>query len=368
MAQQDTFDFRKEGSVSIWLLSWRNDEIPSAYLAPQEGVNCEKIFDAFANSFQLGVYDKEEIEFTIEWRGRSYHRWLKQNLYNQKARSAPNIGTFLRSHSYHDAFLDKAIEAAESRGNHSVKGILLIYDFQYQPELTRIDSADGIIYLGAFQCYKQHYPYNIERTDWLSDPTFWAVHYARLLEYREMQDYFGRSSEELDHFWKAMERYPVPTPNLYPCFYIQLPVSESHDFKIAYHAYPDDFTILYTIESGLKPDDLEAPRIKQHRFSDVPLLLPFWQHIADDENLILEIESLRCEEALDLQKAVAHNTDNPLLQNGSLPLILPQIAITGEDDLKAFREYLFNAWSKLNIIKSSELDGFITQIINELSV
>jgi hypothetical protein len=126
------WEFRKEGSVSIWIGTFPSVEAAEVYFGiPDEiGVYLPPI--DFANDLGLDELPAECLEVNFE---RISRRPIEELL---------NDATFSRS------FRDHAIEAARQHSISRAQGIALLYDFDYQATPDWKPSVGPLTFVGVF--------------------------------------------------------------------------------------------------------------------------------------------------------------------------------------------------------------------------
>lgn len=119
--------------VSIWVAHTNFDAIPEDYMEYNRDDNDDTPWSKFTYNFGFGYYDDDFVE--------SYVQPNKQTatLYEQ-----------LKYLSYSASFIDLAVEEARKRKLDKTTFVFLMYNFAYDPKVTRIHRDDYLEFLGVF--------------------------------------------------------------------------------------------------------------------------------------------------------------------------------------------------------------------------
>ncbi len=119
--------------VSIWIAHTEYTEIPDDYMEYNRDDRDDTPWSRFTHNFGFGYYDDDFVE--------SYLQPTKQKatIYEQ-----------LKYLSYSASFIEPAVEAARKRGLGETSYVFLMYNFAYDPKLTKIHRDDYLDFLGVF--------------------------------------------------------------------------------------------------------------------------------------------------------------------------------------------------------------------------
>lgn len=131
--------FRRDGYVSIWATIAPSNEIPEDYCVPNYEDE-EAPFSEFAGDFKFGSYD---LDFSESF-----------------ASDGPACSTrdLLKYLSYSRSFIDEAENAAKAKKLEATEWIFLLYDFDYDPNVTGVTESRYMRFLGSFQFDKKSGP------------------------------------------------------------------------------------------------------------------------------------------------------------------------------------------------------------------
>jgi hypothetical protein len=130
MSRFDGPHFDKEDSniVSIWASKVPNQEIPEDYFTDNYSEDDEEPFNQFSSDFGIGCYDHDFTE-----NSRDYGDTNEQKLMYA---------------SYGKSFCKEASLACDIQ---SVGTFYLMYDFIYDPKVTRINESKYFKFIGCFK-------------------------------------------------------------------------------------------------------------------------------------------------------------------------------------------------------------------------
>ncbi len=121
----------KENRISIWIGVCPLIEIPEDYFK-ETYTDQDQPFTHFSEDFGFGFFDHDFVEMNCSRSGRK------------------SVRDLLPVHSYSASFLEAASTAAEQPGMDETELIFLMYNFEYDPELTGIKQSKCLRFLGCF--------------------------------------------------------------------------------------------------------------------------------------------------------------------------------------------------------------------------
>lgn len=119
--------------VSIWVAHTNFDAIPEDYMEYNRDDNDDAPWSTFTHNFGFGYYDDDFVESYVQPDKRT------APLYEQ-----------LKYLSYSASFIDLAVEEARKRKLDQTTFVFLMYNFAYDPKVTRIVRDDYLEFLGVF--------------------------------------------------------------------------------------------------------------------------------------------------------------------------------------------------------------------------
>jgi hypothetical protein len=138
--------FEREGYVSIWATIAPLSRIPDDYCVPSYGDEDEnKPLSEFSGDFGFGYYDLDDTES-----------------YSSDGRAAP-MRDLLKYLSYSSSFIEQAEKAAKRKSLEKTQWVFLIYDFDYQPKVTKVSESKYMRFLGSFEFDRNSEP--VEKWD-----------------------------------------------------------------------------------------------------------------------------------------------------------------------------------------------------------
>ena len=123
----DSFDFEKEGQVSVWFSDHPYQDVPDSYFDEDEQGLC-----AWANNFKLGVYDHDCLETNGAQSGNIA------------------IDVAVGQCSYSRSYVDKVVHKITKMGSEKVTWVILLFDYEYRPKKTKIYKDEYVKFVGAY--------------------------------------------------------------------------------------------------------------------------------------------------------------------------------------------------------------------------
>lgn len=135
MGMYDGPHFRCEDRnvVSIWVTRVKLSAVPADYMAYNHGGNDDEPWSTFSSNFGFGYYDDDFAESFAQPSKRSV------SLYKQ-----------LKYLSYSTSFIDAAVAKAREKGLERTAWVFLLYNFAYDPGVTKIERDAYMAFLGVF--------------------------------------------------------------------------------------------------------------------------------------------------------------------------------------------------------------------------
>lgn len=125
-------DFRCDDRVSVWVSNYPYADIPDSYF--DEDFRCKggAPVNEWAGNYGFGFYDEERLATNGAMEGLMS---LKQAL---------------QGCSFSASFIKPALAQAKEDGMENISWIILLYDFDYQPDETGVSDDKYTRFLGAF--------------------------------------------------------------------------------------------------------------------------------------------------------------------------------------------------------------------------
>jgi hypothetical protein len=188
-------------------------------------------------------------------------------------------------------------------------------------------------------------PFWIDRSDLLGSPIFWANHFFETTQNNEpLEEFVGYTDSELAAFQEKELKSHIPgKPRFFPCYAISLPLLAGCSVAFVHEAYPEDYGLAYYVH---------------HPAWECPLLLCRMPSYCD-------WPPFRWVEVATLVDVVCEVTDNPLVKKAALPLLVPAVWLTPDDDSEEVISTVRAAWQKVHVIKSRLLAKAISLMAHE---
>ena len=183
----------------------------------------------------------------------------------------------------------------------------------------------------------------IDRLDLLESPAFWAIHFD--LQVRgggPLERFFGLSEEAIGDFWRVNFGDSVPgEPLRYPCYRLMLPLPGGGSTSVEYRQYPEDGGIDFYIQDPSWPE---------------PLLL-------GSQDGHFRLPGFMWEEIVHIAHALERTPSHHALNRAAIPLLLPAVWLSDDEDLAPIRTRLHSAWGGLGIVDPAYLDDLVGLLI-----
>ena len=122
------FYCENENVVSVWVAILPLNEIPDDYFEEDYGGDDEDPFNEFSSDFGFGYYDHDFVEAnTLE--------------------SCSPINEILKECAYGNSFAEAAYQSSDIKNSEHV---FLMYNFNYDPEITGITRSKYYKFIGVF--------------------------------------------------------------------------------------------------------------------------------------------------------------------------------------------------------------------------
>jgi hypothetical protein len=126
----------REGRLSIWVGLCPLKDVPEDYFK-ENYADEDQPFTLFSQDFGFGFYDHDFVEMNC-------------------SRTGPKpVRDLLAAHSYSASFLDAASAATRQERLTDTELVFLMYDFEYDPDVTGIRHSDYLRFLGCFDYDKE---------------------------------------------------------------------------------------------------------------------------------------------------------------------------------------------------------------------
>lgn len=122
-----------EQLVSIWVATCTLDELPDDYLEVDYDAGDEASWNSFAHDFGIGYYDEDMAEGNIP-----------------EEEGTEAVSQLLQPMSYADSYIEAASARAAELGLAETEFIFLIFDFAYDPDVTKVSASPYLRFLGVF--------------------------------------------------------------------------------------------------------------------------------------------------------------------------------------------------------------------------
>ena len=119
--------------VSIWVAHTDFDGIPEDYLEYNRDDRDDTPWSTFTNNFGFGFYDDDFVES-----------------YLQPGKEKATVYEQLKYLSYSSSFIEQAVAEAQKRKLEETSFVFLMYNFAYDPKVTKIQRDDYLEFLGVF--------------------------------------------------------------------------------------------------------------------------------------------------------------------------------------------------------------------------
>ena len=124
------FQVEDEDVVSIWAAAVPLSKIPADYF--EENYDDERPLNHFCEEFGFGTYDHDFVDTNASENGPA------------------DIRELLAACSYGTSFADAAAAAAEKLGLARTEYVILLYNFRYEPKVTRVRKTSHLAFIGCF--------------------------------------------------------------------------------------------------------------------------------------------------------------------------------------------------------------------------
>lgn len=124
---KDSYNFEKEGIVSVWYSTASYDQIPDSYFEEDEAG-----LDQWARNFMIAAYDPENMETN-----------------GAESGTLPIldvIGPCSYSHSYGEAVKHKIEKMSDTK----ISWLILLFDYEYRPKKSKIFEDEFVKFVGAY--------------------------------------------------------------------------------------------------------------------------------------------------------------------------------------------------------------------------
>jgi Immunity protein 22 len=131
MGRYSEYDFEDKERVSIWVAIVPWQQLPNEYFEEHYGGGDDEPFAQFSHEFGVGFYDHDFVST------------------NGSEESKPLVN-LLGPCSYSSSFLEPALAEARRRGLDKTSFVFLLYDYDYDPEVTKVSRTAYMEFLGSF--------------------------------------------------------------------------------------------------------------------------------------------------------------------------------------------------------------------------
>ena len=128
------FGIDDENVVSIWATPVPYHEIPEDYFTYDFAGGDNDPWNRFSSDFGFGYYDDDFVE----------------NYFDEPEKCSLPVRELIAPLSYSSSFIDAVVQRAKELGLEETSYLFLIYNFKYDPTITRKQKSAIFQFLGTF--------------------------------------------------------------------------------------------------------------------------------------------------------------------------------------------------------------------------